>query len=107
MTRSEHDAKIAAMFDTVAPRYDRLNRILSLGNDRGWRRRAVTLARLGPDETALAVGVGTGDLPFVLLSASDPPSLAARIDLSRATLVLFRHRRATRPQWPRLGPLVT
>jgi len=101
MTRSEHDAKIAAMFDTVAPRYDRLNRILSLGNDRGWRRRAVTLARLGPDETALDVGVGTGDLAFDLLAASDATSRVVGIDVSEAMLGLVRQRAAASPQGPR------
>src|SRR5258706_12478492 len=97
MTRSEHDAKIAAMFDTVALRYDRLNRILSLGNERGWRRRAVTVARLGPDEAALDVGVGTGDLAFDLLAASDATSRVVGIDLSEAMLGLVRQRAAASP----------
>jgi demethylmenaquinone methyltransferase/2-methoxy-6-polyprenyl-1,4-benzoquinol methylase len=99
MTRSEHelhDEKIAKMFDRVAPRYDRLNRILSLGNDRGWRRRAVTLARLGPGETALDVGVGTGDLALDLLTASHPTSRVVGIDLSEAMLALVRTRAASR-----------
>src|SRR5260221_13589461 len=90
MTRSEHDAKIAAMFDTVAPHYDRLNRILSLGNDRGWRRRAVTLARLRPPPTALHVGVGTGHLAFDPPAASGATSPAGGIDLSEAMLRLAR-----------------
>jgi demethylmenaquinone methyltransferase/2-methoxy-6-polyprenyl-1,4-benzoquinol methylase len=94
MARSDHDAKIAAMFDRVAPRYDRLNRVLSLGNDRGWRRRAVTLARLGPGQTALDVGVGTGDLSFDLLAASDPTSGVVGVDLSEAMLALVRERAA-------------
>ena len=45
------------MFDRVAPRYDALNRILSGGRDVGWRRRAIALARLGPRDVALDVGV--------------------------------------------------
>ena len=97
MARSEHDEKIAAMFDKVAPRYDRLNRILSFGNDRGWRRRAVILARLGPGEAALDVGVGTGDLSFDLLAASDPTSRIVGIDLSEAMLARVRERAAADP----------
>src|SRR5260370_32126793 len=97
MDRSEHDAKIAAMFDTIAPRYDRLNRILSLGNDRAWRRRAVALARLGPGETALDVGVGTGDLAFELLAASHPTARVTGVDLSERMLELVRERAAASP----------
>jgi len=85
------------MFDKVAPRYDRLNRILSLGNDRGWRRRAVALARLGPGEIALDVGVGTGDLAFDLVAASDPTSRVIGVDLSEAMLALVRARAAASP----------
>lgn len=92
--RREHDEKIAAMFDVVAPRYDRLNRVLSLGRDVGWRRRAVALARLGAGETALDVGVGTGDLSFDLLAASDLTSRVTGIDLSDGMLDLVRRRAA-------------
>src|SRR6266545_88597 len=72
MSRSEHDQRIAEMFDRVAPRYEPLNRLLSFGRDVGWRARAVELARLGANEIGLDVGVGTGDLTFGLLAASDP-----------------------------------
>ncbi|HUQ41145.1 MAG TPA: bifunctional demethylmenaquinone methyltransferase/2-methoxy-6-polyprenyl-1,4-benzoquinol methylase UbiE [Candidatus Limnocylindrales bacterium] len=94
MNGSDHDKKIAAMFDRVAARYDRLNRILSLGNDIRWRRRAVTHARLGPNEIALDVGVGTGDLAFDLLAASDASSRVVGVDLSDAMLDLVRARAA-------------
>lgn len=92
--RTRHDREIAAMFDKVAPRYDFLNRLLSAGRDVGWRRRAVALARLGPGEVALDEGVGTGDLAFDLLAASDPTSRVVGIDLSEGMLDLVR-RRAT------------
>ena len=94
MSRSDHDRKIAAMFDRVAPRYDLLNRVLSARRDVGWRRRAVALARLGPGETALDVGVGTGDLAFELLAASDPTSRVVGIDVSSGMLEAVRRRAA-------------
>ena len=104
MSRSERDPgsrdqahKIAAMFDKVAPRYDFLNRVLSARRDVGWRRRAVELARLGPRESALDVGVGTGDLSFDLLAASDSTSRVVGVDLSTGMLDLVRKRAAAHP----------
>ena len=85
------------MFDTVSARYDFLNRVLSLGRDRAWRRRAVAHARLGPGEVALDVGVGTGDLAFDLLGSSDPSSRVIGIDLSEAMLERVRRRAAASP----------
>jgi demethylmenaquinone methyltransferase/2-methoxy-6-polyprenyl-1,4-benzoquinol methylase len=92
MARSEHDRRIAEMFDRVAPRYDALNRILSGGRDVGWRRRATLLARLGPREVALDVGVGTGDLAFGLLDASDPSARVIGVDVSPLMLDALRRR---------------
>src|SRR6266545_398398 len=86
MSRSEHDQRIAEMFDRVAPRYEPLNRLLSFGRDVGWRARAVELARLGANEIGLDVGVGTGDLTFGLLAASDPTARVVGVDISSAML---------------------
>lgn len=99
--RAAHDREIAAMFDTVAPRYDFLNRLLSARRDVGWRRRAVELARLGPNEVALDVGVGTGDLTFDLLAASDPSSRVVGVDLSEGMLEVVRRRASSSPLGPR------
>jgi len=51
-----------AMFDQIAARYDAMNRVLSLGLDRGWRRRAVRALRLGDRPRVLDLATGTGDL---------------------------------------------
>ena len=85
------------MFDVVAPRYDFLNRVLSLGRDRAWRRRAVELARLGPDEVALDLGVGTGDLALALLARSDATARVVGVDLSDAMLARVRERASATP----------
>jgi len=54
------------MFAGIAPRYDLGNRVLSLGLDRVWRRRAAAAAVVGPGHRALDVCAGTGDLAFDL-----------------------------------------
>ncbi len=50
------------MFADIAPRYDRLNRILSLGLDRRWRRAAVRSLQLSPGSKVLDLCCGTADL---------------------------------------------
>ncbi|MDD3586235.1 MAG: bifunctional demethylmenaquinone methyltransferase/2-methoxy-6-polyprenyl-1,4-benzoquinol methylase UbiE [Thermoguttaceae bacterium] len=61
--------RISRMFDEIAPRYDLLNHLLSLGIDRSWRKKTAqeVLARLGipaasVDAPFLDVATGTGDL---------------------------------------------
>jgi demethylmenaquinone methyltransferase/2-methoxy-6-polyprenyl-1,4-benzoquinol methylase len=50
------------MFDRIAPRYDALNRVLSLGLDRRWRRIALAAIAIGPGDRVLDLACGTGDL---------------------------------------------
>jgi ubiquinone/menaquinone biosynthesis methyltransferase len=55
------------MFDRISPTYDLLNRLLSLGIDRSWRRQALdTLARDLPDGLLVDVCAGTLDLSSVM-----------------------------------------
>ena len=55
-------AVVRAMFDRIAPRYDRMNRVLTFRLDQRWRREAIAAARLGPGQLAVDVACGTGDL---------------------------------------------
>jgi demethylmenaquinone methyltransferase/2-methoxy-6-polyprenyl-1,4-benzoquinol methylase len=74
---------IEAMFDRIAPRYDRMNRVISLGQDVRWRRRAVATLDLGPGARVLDVACGTGDLCRELDAAGYRP---IGIDLSQGML---------------------
>ena len=47
---------VRPMFDAIAPRYDLLNRLMSFGMDRGWRRHAVDQALDGRPSTILDAG---------------------------------------------------
>lgn len=61
-TGSEKHAAVRNMFDRIAPRYDLLNRLVSLGLDQGWRKLALDLVEVGPRDIVLDLACGTGDL---------------------------------------------
>jgi demethylmenaquinone methyltransferase/2-methoxy-6-polyprenyl-1,4-benzoquinol methylase len=54
------------MFDAIAPRYDLLNRVISLGLDQRWRRRTVAALALPARGMALDLATGTGDLAMMI-----------------------------------------
>jgi len=54
------------MFDAIAGRYDLLNRLMSLGQDQLWRRRAVCALGVKPGDKILDVATGTGDLALMI-----------------------------------------
>ena len=53
---------VREMFDTVAPRYDLVNRIMTFRLDVRWRRLAVRTLGLAPGSRVLDLASGTGDL---------------------------------------------
>src|SRR6478672_9246926 len=75
-------AAMAAMFDDVAPTYDRLNTLMTLGSDVRWRRRAVdeTHARLG--DSVIDVCCGTGKLAAQVADRVGPFGRVEGVDLS-------------------------
>jgi len=63
------DEKVAAvrsMFDTIAPRYDLVNRLMTFRMDVGWRRRTVSALGLVPGSVIADLACGTGDFCFEL-----------------------------------------
>ena len=60
---------VRAMFDRIAARYDLVNRVMTLGMDVGWRRRAVSELRLPGGALVADLACGTGDLCNELLSS--------------------------------------
>lgn len=72
MSLPEGEAKVQAvedMFDRIAPRYDLMNRLLTLGMDVGWRRRTVAALGLPRGSRVLDIACGTGDLCRELAAA--------------------------------------
>ncbi len=58
---AEKAAVVEAMFDRIAPHYDRMNRLLTFGLDQRWRRRTLERIALRRGELVLDVACGTGD----------------------------------------------
>ena len=57
---------VKAVFSSVAPNYDLMNDVMSLGLHRLWKRFALQCADLYPHQTILDVAAGTGDLSFLI-----------------------------------------
>jgi demethylmenaquinone methyltransferase / 2-methoxy-6-polyprenyl-1,4-benzoquinol methylase len=55
-------ALVREMFERIAPRYDRMNRLVSLGLDQRWRRAALAAIGVGPGDRVVDLACGTGDL---------------------------------------------
>ena len=93
MTRASLDklpSDVAQMFDEVAAKYDLTNDVLSLGQDRWWRRATVRAVGAQPGETVLdiAAGTGTSSEPFADAGVNVVPG-----DFSLGMLQVGRRRR--------------
>jgi demethylmenaquinone methyltransferase/2-methoxy-6-polyprenyl-1,4-benzoquinol methylase len=69
--------RVRHIFSRLAPDYDRFNMLSSLGADRGWRRRTVDAAGIGPDSVVLDLAAGTGDLAMAIARRGRPARVIA------------------------------
>ncbi|MAG30126.1 MAG: ubiquinone biosynthesis methyltransferase UbiE [Deltaproteobacteria bacterium] len=60
-TGDEKRTRVRDMFDRIAPRYDALNRVISVGLDQRWRRRALDKIEVGEGDLVVDLACGTGD----------------------------------------------
>jgi demethylmenaquinone methyltransferase/2-methoxy-6-polyprenyl-1,4-benzoquinol methylase len=79
------------MFDGIAERYDLVNRVISLGIDQRWRRRAVRALELKPGARVLDVATGTADLA-ILTAQKEPSATIVGIDPSERMLAIGREK---------------
>jgi demethylmenaquinone methyltransferase/2-methoxy-6-polyprenyl-1,4-benzoquinol methylase len=77
---SEHD--VTALFDEIAPVYDRLNTVMTLGADARWRRVAVAATGLSSGAAVIDVACGTGKLAAALAEQVGPFGRVLAVDLS-------------------------
>ena len=74
--------KIEKMFDDIAPSYDRLNHLMSLGIDNIWRKKALKEIVDGTQQQILDVACGTGDSTIAIAKAMEPGGRVTGIDIS-------------------------
>jgi demethylmenaquinone methyltransferase/2-methoxy-6-polyprenyl-1,4-benzoquinol methylase len=89
--KSEHLGKkdqVAQMFNSISPRYDLLNHLLSLGIDIIWRKKAIKLLKASDPKTILDVATGTGDFAIQALDLN--PDKVVGIDISDGMLDVGR-----------------
>lgn len=95
------DLGTGAMFDSIARRYDLLNRINSLGLDQRWRARAVRALEVLPGHRVLDLATGTGDLAIAIAEAQ-PDARITGVDPSARMLELAAKKIAERGLEPRV-----
>jgi demethylmenaquinone methyltransferase / 2-methoxy-6-polyprenyl-1,4-benzoquinol methylase len=84
--------RVRAVFDSVAPHYDVMNDLMSLGAHRLWKRFALSQTGLKPGQAALDLAGGTGDLAFGLARQVGPSGQVVLADINRAMLERGRDR---------------
>jgi demethylmenaquinone methyltransferase/2-methoxy-6-polyprenyl-1,4-benzoquinol methylase len=78
-----------SMFDAIASRYDLLNRLMSVGLDQGWRRKAVDALNVPLNGRVLDLATGTADLA-IRIARKHPTATVVGVDPSQGMLGVGR-----------------
>lgn len=92
VAQSEKPAKVAGVFDSVAPRYDLMNDLMSAGMHRLWKRFAVDIAAVKSGERVLDLAGGSGDLSSRFARKIGPRGELWLTDINNAMLTRGRNR---------------
>ena len=84
-------AQVEAMFDNIAPSYDKLNHRLSWNIDRGWRRKAIRALMPHRPQTVLDIATGTGDFAILAAQMLKPRRLVGA-DISEGMMAVGREK---------------
>ncbi|HUR87590.1 MAG TPA: bifunctional demethylmenaquinone methyltransferase/2-methoxy-6-polyprenyl-1,4-benzoquinol methylase UbiE [Ramlibacter sp.] len=90
----EHDKarRVRGVFDSVAPRYDVMNDLMSMGLHRAWKAYAVLVANVAPGAQVLDLAGGTGDLAMAFAKKAGPTGRVIHTDINEAMLRTGRDR---------------
>lgn len=84
---SDKGRGVRQMFDDISQRYDLLNRLLSFGIDRRWRRFAVSQLSIPKDGRVLDIATGTCDVALEVAGQTDPSVTIVGEDFTQGMLV--------------------
>ncbi len=84
--------RVRGVFDSVAPRYDLMNDLMSAGLHRAWKEFTLSLTQLRRGQRALDVAGGTGDLAAGLAEQVGPKGLVVLTDINAQMLGAGRDR---------------
>ncbi len=90
-TESSKKEQVAQMFDNISPRYDLLNRILSLGIDVYWRKKAVAKLKKEQAQEILDIATGTADFAISIYENLKPKRIVG-VDISEGMLAIGREK---------------
>ena len=90
------------MFDRISSHYDRVNRILSFGMDRGWRRSVSRFLPAGKNLRLLDLATGTGDQLIALFESGASIGAASGIDLSTEMLEIAKKKVYDKAYWSKI-----
>jgi demethylmenaquinone methyltransferase/2-methoxy-6-polyprenyl-1,4-benzoquinol methylase len=88
--RAAKSGLVRQVFDSVAPRYDLMNDLMSLGVHRAWKHVFVTLLDPRPRHVLLDLAAGTGDVGFAWLARGGGPLLLTDINASMLSVAQDR-----------------
>lgn len=83
---------VRSVFDSVAPKYDVMNDLMSAGLHRIWKRYTITLANPQPGQQVLDIAGGTGDLSRAFAQRVGPTGRVVHTDINEAMLREGRNR---------------
>ena len=89
---AEKAHKVAGVFDSVAPKYDLMNDLMSAGMHRAWKAFTIALAGIRAGERVLDVASGSGDLARAFARRAGPTGQVWLTDINRAMLARGRDR---------------
>lgn len=89
---TEKASRVRSVFDSVAPKYDLMNDLMSLGLHRAWKAYTVTVAHLKEGDRALDIAGGTGDLAMAFSKKVGKTGLVVHTDINEAMLSTGRNR---------------
>lgn len=85
-------SRVRGVFNSVAPKYDAMNDLMSLGLHRAWKAYTVLVANVRPGQKVLDIAGGTGDLALAFAPQVAPGGLVIHTDINEAMLLEGRNR---------------